>query len=110
MALYNDMRPTTFDEVFGQDEAVKILKAVLEQDEAKRPRVFLLTGNYAARQRLHLFLLVPLASQSVWTFKFLMLRVTVALIASALSLKCGEPIQCRVKRRGVSMSLTSAIR
>ena len=46
MALYNDMRPTTFDEVFGQDEAVKILKAVLEQDEAKRPRVFLLTGNY----------------------------------------------------------------
>ena len=38
MSLYNDMRPATFDEMFGQDEAVNILKAVIETPKEKRPQ------------------------------------------------------------------------
>ena len=46
MSLYNDMRPATFDEMFGQDEAVNILKAVIETPKEKRPQVFLLEGSF----------------------------------------------------------------
>jgi DNA polymerase III gamma/tau subunit len=44
MSLYQKYRPTTFDEVYGQDEAVKILKAVTEMPQDKRPHVFLFGG------------------------------------------------------------------
>jgi len=46
MSLYNDARPETFDEVYGQEDAVELLKAVVAQPEAKRPKVFLLEGAY----------------------------------------------------------------
>jgi len=47
MSLYNEMRPTTFDEIVGQDEAVAILKHVAEHtDDKTQPRVFLLEGQF----------------------------------------------------------------
>ena len=46
MSLYNEMRPKTFDEVVGQDEAVAILKQVAESNDPNSPKVFLLDGNY----------------------------------------------------------------
>lgn len=46
MSLYQKYRPTTFDEVVGQDEAVKLLKAVVAMPKADRPKVFLLGGSY----------------------------------------------------------------
>lgn len=48
MSLYNQMRPTTFDEVFGQEEAVAMLKAIVAQKHEDRPKVFLLVGNYGS--------------------------------------------------------------
>lgn len=46
MALYQDMRPQTFDEVFGQEAAVTLLKSVVALPVEKRPKVFLLEGVY----------------------------------------------------------------
>ena len=44
MSLYLKYRPTTFDEVYGQDEAVKVLKAVVAMPKEDRPKVFLFGG------------------------------------------------------------------
>jgi DNA polymerase-3 subunit gamma/tau len=44
MSLYLKYRPTTFDEVYGQDEAVKVLKAIVDSPQDKRPHVFLFGG------------------------------------------------------------------
>lgn len=44
MSLYLKYRPTTFDEVYGQDEAVKLLKAIVAQPKEARPKVFLFGG------------------------------------------------------------------
>ena len=44
MSLYQKYRPTTFDEVFGQDEAVKVMKSIVEMPKEKRPHVFLFGG------------------------------------------------------------------
>lgn len=44
MSLYLKYRPATFDEVYGQDEAVKLLKAIVAQPKEKRPKVFLFGG------------------------------------------------------------------
>lgn len=46
MSLYNLMRPQTFDEVFGQDDAVTLFKAVLAQPKEERPKVFMLCGTF----------------------------------------------------------------
>jgi len=46
MSLYNEMRPQTFDEVVGQDEAVAILKHVAESNDPNEPKVFLLDGKF----------------------------------------------------------------
>jgi DNA polymerase III gamma/tau subunit len=42
------MRPQTFDEIVGQDEAVAILKHVAESTDPNEPRVFLLEGQFGA--------------------------------------------------------------
>lgn len=44
MSLYTDYRPTSFEQVFGQDEAVALMKAILNQPHKERPKVFLLEG------------------------------------------------------------------
>lgn len=44
MSLYQKYRPTTFDDVYGQDEAVKLLKAIVEMPKENRPHVFLFGG------------------------------------------------------------------
>ena len=44
MSLYTDYRPQSFDDVFGQDEAVKLMKAILKQPHKDRPKVFLMEG------------------------------------------------------------------
>ena len=44
MSLYQKYRPTTFDEVFGQDEAVKVMKSIVEMPKEERPHVFLFGG------------------------------------------------------------------
>ena len=44
MSLYQKYRPTTFDEVFGQDEAVKVMKSIVKMPKEKRPHVFLFGG------------------------------------------------------------------
>lgn len=44
MSLYQKYRPTTFDEVFGQDEAVKVMKYIVEMPKETRPHVFLFGG------------------------------------------------------------------
>ena len=44
MSLYLKYRPTTFDEVYGQDEAVKLLKAIVAMPKSDRPKVFLFGG------------------------------------------------------------------
>lgn len=44
MSLYLKYRPTTFDEVYGQDDAVKLLKAVVDMSKEDRPKVFLFGG------------------------------------------------------------------
>lgn len=44
MSLYLKYRPKTFDEVVGQDEAVKLLKAIVAQPKDARPKVFLFGG------------------------------------------------------------------
>lgn len=48
MSLYQKYRPTTFDEVFGQDEAVKVMKSIVEMPKDDRPKVFLLAGHYGS--------------------------------------------------------------
>ncbi|NCB28049.1 MAG: AAA family ATPase [Bacteroidia bacterium] len=48
MSMYNMFRPSTFEEVFGQEEAVGILKAVLAQPKEERPKCFLLCGQSGA--------------------------------------------------------------
>lgn len=44
MSIYNEYRPKTFDEVYGQDDAVKLLSSILELPFEKRPKVFLMSG------------------------------------------------------------------
>lgn len=44
MALYQEVRPATFDEIHGQDEAVKTMKNIIAAPHAKRPKVFLMCG------------------------------------------------------------------
>ena len=44
MSLYLKYRPKTFDEIIGQDEAVKLMKAVVAQKQEDRPKVFLFGG------------------------------------------------------------------
>lgn len=44
MALYQEVRPATFDEIYGQDDAVKTMKSILAAPKEKRPRVFLMCG------------------------------------------------------------------
>ena len=44
MSLYQKYRPTTFDEVYGQDEAVEVLKSIVKLPQGKRPHVFLFGG------------------------------------------------------------------
>jgi len=46
MSLYQEMRPKTLNEVFGQEQAVTLFKNILEQPAEKRPKVFLLEGMY----------------------------------------------------------------
>lgn len=48
MSLYQKYRPTTFDEVYGQDEAVKVMKSIVEMPKEDRPKVFLLAGHYGS--------------------------------------------------------------
>ena len=48
MSLYQKYRPTTFDEVFGQDEAVEVMKSIVEMPKDDRPKVFLLAGHYGS--------------------------------------------------------------
>lgn len=45
MSLYLKYRPKTFEEVVGQEEAVQLLKAIIDQPKEKRPKVFLLGGS-----------------------------------------------------------------
>lgn len=44
MSLYLKYRPTVFDDIVGQDDAVKLLKAVVAMPKEDRPKVFLLAG------------------------------------------------------------------
>lgn len=44
MSLYLKYRPTTFDEVYGQDEAVALLKSIVAMPKADRPKVYLFGG------------------------------------------------------------------
>ena len=44
MSLYNDQRPKSFNEIYGQDEAVQLLQGILAQPFEKRPKVFLFAG------------------------------------------------------------------
>lgn len=44
MSLYLKYRPTSLDDVVGQDDAVKLLKAVVAMPKEDRPKVFLLAG------------------------------------------------------------------
>ena len=44
MSLYLKYRPQTFDEVYGQDDAVALLKGVVAMPKEERPKVFLLAG------------------------------------------------------------------
>jgi len=44
MSLYQDMRPKSFDEIFGQDQAVAVFKKILDTEPDRRPKVFLLEG------------------------------------------------------------------
>lgn len=44
MSLYLKYRPKTFDEIVGQPEAVKLMKAVVAQKQEDRPKVFLFGG------------------------------------------------------------------
>lgn len=44
MGMYNEFRPETFDDIFGQDNAVNLFKSILKLPFEKRPKVFLLAG------------------------------------------------------------------
>lgn len=44
MSLYLKYRPTTFDEVYGQDDAVTLLKSIVAMPKNDRPKVFLFAG------------------------------------------------------------------
>lgn len=44
MSLYLKYRPKTFDEIVGQPDAVKLMKAIVAQNPEDRPKVFLFGG------------------------------------------------------------------
>lgn len=45
MSLYLKYRPKTFEEVVGQEEAVQLLKAIIDQPKENRPKIFMLGGS-----------------------------------------------------------------
>lgn len=52
MSLYLKYRPKTFDEIVGQPDAVKLMKAIVAQNPEDRPKVFLFGGASGCRQGL----------------------------------------------------------
>ena len=44
MALYHKYRPSSFDEVIGNDNTIKALRQALKKDEPDRPKAILLFG------------------------------------------------------------------
>jgi len=45
MGLYQDERPSDFDEVIGNRATINTLKSMLDEDADRRPHVFLFTGD-----------------------------------------------------------------